>query len=500
MNQMRIAVASFSHETCTFCPKPTTVGDFEAGGVLYGDAVLESARGIPNYINGFIKAAEEREGVELVGILAASRSRGGSSGSWLTKECFDKYSNGIADGLRKAGKVDGVLLALHGAMAAAGYPKPEAEVVRRARAAVGDAPIMVTLDLHANEDHELTDAADAVFILKTYPHVDSEEIGYEAGSCMIDTVKGGFKPVMAIRKPGVFTPSVYQGTGESPAKEIMERAKGWERKEAKCRSVSVAFGFAYADVPDVGATVIAVTDDDKALAEKIAEDVSGYIWSLREPFAGKKLPKTREGVAEAIKLAKAGKTPVIIADHSDRMGDSTHILKELIEQGATGFCVATISDEATIGRIKSKAKTGESVTVEVGGHADSYSGKPVKITGKVEYLGECSFKLTGPMSRGAQRSLGTTAVIGFGDNNHVVLTPTLHQVLDDALFPAVGLDLKKLDIVAIKSRVHFRAFYNDAAGSIVVVDAPGLGPADLTQHSYKNIPKGLYPVDAKWRK
>jgi len=496
---LKIAVASFSHETCTFCPRPTTVDDFEAGKVLHGEEVLENARGIPSYINGFIKAADEEDDVELVGVLAASRSRGGSSGSWLTEECFDKYSQGVADGLREAGELDGVLLALHGAMAATGYPKPEAEIVRRAREAVGDAPIMVTLDLHANEDSELTDAADAVFILKTYPHVDSEEIGYTAARCMIETLRGEFKPTMALRKPGVMTPSVYQGTGESPAREIMDRARAWERKEENCYCVSVAFGFAYADVPDVGATVIAVTNDDPALAEKIAEDVSGYIWSLREPFAGKKLPKTREAVAQAIKLAKAGETPVIIADHSDRMGDSTHVLKELMRQGATDFCVATISDETAIEKL-GKSRVGDTVQVNVGGHADKYSGEPVTIRGALEYLGDCSFVLTGPMSRGDTRRLGVSAVLGFGENNHVILTPTLHQVLDDAIFPAVGLSLDDLDIVAIKSRVHFRAFYNDAAGSIVVVDAPGLGPADLSQHTYINIPEDIYPVGEKHRK
>jgi len=496
---LKIAVASFSHETCTFCPRPTTVEDFEAGGVLYGEEVLERARGIPSYINGFIKAADEEDDVKLVGILAASRSRGGSSGSWLTEECFDKYSQGIADGLREAGEVDGVLLALHGAMAATGYPRPEAEVVRRAKAAVGDAPIMVTLDLHANEDSELTDAADGVFILKTYPHVDSQEIGYTAARCMIDTLRGGFKPTMALRKPGVMTPSVYQGTGESPAREIMDRARGWERREEDCYCVSVAFGFAYADVPDVGATVIAVTDDDTALAERIAEDVSDYIWSLREPFAGKKLPKTREGVAQAIKLAKAGETPVIIADHSDRMGDSTHVLRELMRQGATDFCVATISDEAAIKKL-GKSRIGDTVQVKVGGHSDCYSGEPADIRGNLEYLGDCSYVLTGPMSHGDTRRLGVSAVLGFGENNHVILTPTLHQVLDDAILTAVGLSLDDLDIVAIKSRVHFRAFYNDAAGSIVVVDAPGLGPADLSQHTYENIPGDIYPVGVKWRK
>ena len=497
---MRIAVASFSHETCTFCPKPTTIEDYEAGGVKYGADVIESSRGIPSYINGFIRTAEAHKKVELVGILAASRSRGGSSGSWLTKECFDKYSLGIAEGLKEAGELDGVLLALHGAMAVTGYLKPEAEVVRRVREAVGDVPIMVTLDLHANEDHELTDAADGVFILKTYPHVDSEEIGMEACECLIHTIRGEFKPTMAIRKPPVFTPSVFQWTGEYPGKDIMERAEKWEKEEPSCYSVSVAFGFAYADVPDVGATVITVTNDDQGLAEKIAEDVADFIWEMREPFAGKKLPKTEEGVTEVLRLAKNGKTPVIVADHSDRTGDSTYILAELIKQDARNFCMATIRDEKTVSKLVESKKVGDIAKISIGGFASCWSGKPVEIEGVVEYLGPCEYTLVGPMSRGAKRNLGNVAVIGFGENNHVILTPTLYQVLDDAILPSVGLDLESLDIVVLKSRIHFRAFYEDVAGSIVVIDAPGLGPADLTQHTYKNIPEGLYPIDEKWRK
>ena len=492
---MRIAVASFSHETCTFCPNPTTIDDFEAGGVYYGQEVIEEVRGIPTYINGYIMAAEKYDDVDLVGILSASRSRGGSSGSWLTNDCFNKYSNGIAAGLKEKGPFDGVLLALHGAMAVEDHLKPEAELVRRCRDAVGpDVPIMVTLDLHANEDHELTDAADGVFILKTYPHIDSEEIGYTAANCLIKTINEEFKPIMGIEKPGVITPSVYQGTGESPANDIMERARMWEDKEEDCYCVSVAFGFAYADVPDVGATVIAVTNDNKELADEIAKDVSDFIWNLREPFAGKRLPKTEEAVREAIGLAEERKTPIIIADHSDRMGDSTWVLKELIDQGASDFCIATISDEKAIEMIKSIASKGEKVTVKVGGHSGPYAGEPVKIEGKVSYIDECEYVLTGPMSKGATRNLGLTVVLSFGDNNHVIITPTLHQVLDDAIFPAVGLDLDNLDIVAIKSRVHFRAYYNEKAGSIVVVDAPGLGPADLSQHDYRNIPEGIYPL------
>ena len=73
--------------------------------------------------------------------------------------------------------------------------------MRQVRAVVGDKPIMVTLDLHANEDEELTAAADGVFVIKTYPHVDMQGIAEVAARCMVETVRGNLKPSMAIRTP-----------------------------------------------------------------------------------------------------------------------------------------------------------------------------------------------------------------------------------------------------------------------------------------------------------
>ncbi|HHY75550.1 MAG TPA: M81 family metallopeptidase, partial [Firmicutes bacterium] len=146
---MRIGIAGFSDETCTFCKEPTTIERFEQG-TLRGQEILERNRGIPTYINGYMRVLEA-EGAEMVPTVYASKGPGGFS-SWITTDCFDKYSYEIADALKAAGKLDGVLLSLHGAMAVTGVPKPEAELVRRVRKAVGDIPIMVTLDLHANED------------------------------------------------------------------------------------------------------------------------------------------------------------------------------------------------------------------------------------------------------------------------------------------------------------------------------------------------------------
>ncbi len=301
---IRLAVATFSHETCTFCPDPTGIAEWEFyGPPTRGDEVLRSG----SYIGGFVRAAREYDRVELVGILSPRDSKGGSSGSWVTREAFEKYANGIADDIRRTGPYDGVYLALHGAMAVTGVPKPEAELTRRVRAVVGPAvPIFVTLDLHANEDHELSDAATGVLIIKRYPHYDAALQGERALRLMLRTIKGTFKPVMATRKPGVLTPSVFQGTGTSPSMEIMERARIWEER-TRDAYVSVAYGFAYADVPDVGAAVMVITNNDRALADRIADDMSDFIWKKREEFAGKTLPKTEEGVRLAIAAARAGK-------------------------------------------------------------------------------------------------------------------------------------------------------------------------------------------------
>jgi microcystin degradation protein MlrC len=477
---IRIAVARFSHETCTFCPKPTTIQDWEYYGPPSRD-LFTSDRG---YIGGFKRMCDEYGGIELVGILSPRGARGGSSGSWITRDAFDKYSGLIVEDLKQAGRLDGVFLSLHGAMAVTGIPKPEAELARRVRKAVGAIPIMVTLDLHANEDNELSEAADAVFIIKRYPHYDTTLIGERAARVMIKTIRGQYKPTMATRKPKVITPSVFQGTGVSPAMEIMERARRWENQHNDVY-VSVAFGFAYADVPDVGTTVMVVTNNDQELADRIADDMSEYIWRKRKEFAGKKLPKTKEGVAMAIAAARAGKAPVIIADHSDRTGGSTHILQELLRQGARNFCIATLRDEKAIDEIKAKKTVGDEIAIDVGGYSDKFAGKPVKIEGRVEFLGEFRRE--------------TWVVLLFGENNRIILTPQLRQITSPEIFKPLGIDLKALDIIILKSRVHFRRGFHETglAGAIFEVDAPGWGPADLTRLPYKNIPKDLYPVYKK---
>jgi microcystin degradation protein MlrC len=492
---VRIAVASFSHETCTFCPNITTLEDWEKGDMLHGKDVLYTEEQGESYITGYKEAAAKEKDVELVGVL---RTRGPVTlgmGSWLTTEAFDVIADRIVDGMKKAGKLDGVLLALHGAMAVTGISRPEAELCRRVRKVVGKIPIMVTLDLHANEDVELANTADGVFILKTYPHLDSHQIGVIAARCMIETIRGSFKPTMAVRKPKVISASVYQASEYYPMKKVYDRCRTWEAKGVYC--ASVAPGFAYSDVPDVGASVFVVTNNDHPLAEEVAQDISDLIWALRDDLT-RPLPKAKEGVANVIKMVNQDTKPVVIAYHDDRLGDGTHVLEELIEQGAKNF-LASVADPKVLTMLGEKHRVGDTVIVTIGGWIHPISGTSVTVTGKIEYLGSTEWVETGPMGGGAHHRERFVASLNLGNNNHVIISESLRAPMSADAFKVLGINMDSLDIVELKDRVHHKAYWDKWCKVDYPVDPPGTTPADLSTLHYENIPWDLYPIGEKWR-
>ena len=206
----RVVVASFQHETCTFCPG----GDISAEDWrvrLEGEEVLSSG----SYVRGFVSQAEDYGDIELVGLRSPSGVFGGSSRSWNTREAFDGFLDAMIEDLEAAMPVDGVYLALHGAMAVRDVPRPEAEIARRFREVVGPGvPIAGTFDLHGNEDEEFLRHADFAFVTKRYPHYDATVQGGRAARAVHRVMTGTYTPTTATRKPGVITATVLQRYGK----------------------------------------------------------------------------------------------------------------------------------------------------------------------------------------------------------------------------------------------------------------------------------------------
>jgi len=229
------------------------------------------------------------------------------------------------------------LIVLHGAMAVVGIARPEDELLRMVRNAVGpDVVLIVTLDLHAYVDAELVagDAADAVFSVKRFPHYDDTLTGQMAADVMIRTLQGTYNPVVATRKPGIIIPGIFQSTAHFPARDIMEHARRWENREPDVY-VSVNFGFAYADVPDNGASIFVVTNNNPELANRIAGDMSEYFWRHREAFVFQEIYNIEDGVRRIMQAVEAGRTPGVVADGSDRTGGATWITNVRQRNGAS---------------------------------------------------------------------------------------------------------------------------------------------------------------------
>ncbi len=479
----KVAVATFSHETCTFCPGgDVTVEDWErVSPPLGGEALL----GQGDYIGGFVSMARDYGDMELVGLSSPLGVFGGSSRSWNSEETFHHFLDLMLEDLEAALPVDGVYLALHGAMAVRNVPRPEAEIARRVREMVGpQVPIAASFDLHGNEDAEFLRWADFAFTTKRYPHYDAARQGARAARALHMTMGGEYVPTTATRRPGIITATVLQWTGASPSMDIMERARRWEDRQRDA-FVSVFYGYPWSDVPDVGATIEVMTNNDQALADRIADDMNEFFWRVREDFAVGRYPLPDEAAQLVSSAVAAGATPVAVGDHSDRPGDATHILRAFEAAGIGRVLYGTITDPGVLEALQvNGARAGDPFDMEIGGFTPS-GGTPFPIQGTLLYFDE-GFNYE------------KVAAVGFGDGNVVVITPTYEQVTQPERFRFLPMGLDAFDVFVVKSRVHFRRGFDETgfAKTIVVVEAPGpfVGTTYLDALPFENVDLSvLYP-------
>ena len=488
---MKLGVAGFGHETVSFWPGVTDLEAFKRA-ALHGADVTEKRRGTNTSMGGFIEVCEA-EGIELYPVCDA---HGGATAT-VADRVYDFYVGEMRREFAKvADELDGILLALHGAMATESRQDPETDAVREVRSVVGyEMPIMVTFDLHGNKDSAILKEATAVFGYQSSPHVDAGETGRRAARAMLATLRGEIKPTTTMAKPGIVVPSVFSATTVSPAKDIIARLREWE-KRPDVVDVSVFFGFAWSDVRQVGMATVAVTDSDPELAQEIVDDLARLAWDNREGLTrGESLYSVEDGVALAIEKAERASKPIVILDHADRTGDTTFVLQELLAQGAQNAALPLLRDPEAAGVC---IETGVDGTVElkVGGSTGWRDGGPVKVEGKVLWAGEGKYIGTGPMRKNRQIDHGPTAIIEV-DGVWLQLTTYKASLIDEDPFIQFGFDPRDFDIIVSKSKTHFRAVYEELGEEIIIVDAPGQCPADIGVFEYKNVPPGVYPITRK---
>ena len=386
------------------------------------------------------------------------------------REIFDTILGDLLDGIVAAGAIDGILLELHGAMVAEGINDGEGHILGAVRELVGsEVPILAQLDIHSNVSQRMIEMADVLIGRETYPEIDQADRSRECADVLVRILRDGVRPTMALHQiPLVW--GMNQVTAHSPMREAIAELHRIEAQPGViCGSIATCYPLA--DIPDLGASVYIVTDNDLALAQRYADELGAWIWERRADWHIP-MPSTREALTEA---ESRGKYPVMFADRNDNTGggspgDSTGMLQTFVDAELEDACILYVVDPEAV-EICKQAGIGTTLTLDIGGKASPLQGKPVTMSVEVVAVSDGSFLYDGPRNAGLRGSMGPSAYIKQG-GIHVLIVTEREQPYDTAFSRTLGLDPQQMRYIGIKSAAHFRQGFESWAGAIYAVSEP----------------------------
>ncbi len=481
-----IAIGGIMHESNTFS---TVTTDFDAFSHSNGDNLIDKWEDTHHEMGGFIEYLADQN-YRMHPTLMASATPAGP----VTDSAFEQLTTDLINQLLSSPNLNGILLALHGAMVVESYPDGDGEVLKRLRDSFGESiPIVVTLDHHANVSQQMVDKSTALVIYKTNPHIDQRQRGIQAAELMIRILDGVVSPTQALAKPPMILNILYQNTSAAPMNPILDEVKRLE-SQGDILVGNAAAGYPYADVYEVGPSFVIVSDNNMQIAQKEADRLSDMLWDEHKNLT-LNLPDAENAVKQAI---ESDKYPVILVEMGDNIGggspgDSTFILSELVKQNASGYVVVICDPECV--QSCSQAGVGNKVSLQVGGKSDNQHGEPVSIQGTIRSIHDGHFIETEPRHGGQRNHDQGLTTVAAVDDSLVVLTSkrqtpfSLHQLY------SLGIDPERMRIIVVKAAIAYRAAYEPIAGKIIEVDTPGLTAVNPLHFTYNHVRRPLFPLD-----
>lgn len=418
---MRIAVGGIHIECSTYNPVLNRAEDFM---VVRGDALLAAPRFtfLKDYPAQFLPTIHARA----------------IAGGPVARETYEAFKAEFLERLAATLPIDGLYLAMHGAMFVEGMEDAEGDWISAARALVGpDCPITVSYDLHGNVSQRIIDAIDMYSTYRTAPHIDVEETMRRAVTMLVRSLETGVKPILLWAPIPVVLPGERTSTVDEPAKSLyamlpeIDAIPGvWD--------ASLMVGYVWADEPRATAAAI-LTGTDRDVLEREAKRIAQAYWDARDQFV---FGTDTGSIEECVAKAMASPThPVVLADSGDNptgggVGDRADVLGELIRQGADGAIIAAITDLPAL-EAAFAAGEGAEITVTVGATLDISSPR-VTVNARVTRL----ISHDVPAEREAVLTLGGITLALAARRR------PYHNIAD---FTRLGLDPLAAKIVVVKS-------------------------------------------------
>ncbi|MGV3494386.1 MAG: M81 family metallopeptidase [Ramlibacter sp.] len=481
---MRVFSGGLATETNTFAPMPTGMASFKDRGYF-------AAGQHPDHMFFFAGPlwAARLRGKEHGWELAEGMVAGAQPSGTTTRATYEALRDELLQDLRNALPVDMVLLGLHGAMVAEGYDDCEGDLLARVRQIVGPKVVIgAELDPHNHLTAAMVENADVLVAFKEYPHTDVLERALELVDLCAAKVRGEIAPVAAVVDCNMI---VTMHTSREPARGFVDRIQALEGKDGVL-SISVAHGFAWGDVPDMGTKVLVYTDGDAAKARQLAARLADELISMREALTVR-YPSIDDALDEALAFQGG---PVVISDGADNPGggaasDATFILQRLVERGIRDAAIGPFWDPVAA-RIAVEAGEGARLHLRIGGKVSPLSGQPLDLLCTVKAVRHEHMQ-TGLSN--TPTAMGDCALVEH-EGIAILLCSIRNQAMGTDLFTGIGCDLAAKKIIVVKSSQHFHASYSKVGKHVIYAGAPGAVTLDLRTLPYQKVRRPKWPLDA----
>ena len=354
----------------------------------------------------------------------------------------------------------------------------------------------------------MAEAADALVLYHTAPHVDVFETG-QRGARVLRRIlhaeangNADGKPATAFVKIPCVLPAERANTEAAAgvSVELKQRLKEMEAMSGVL-TAGIATVQPWLDIPALGSAAMVTTAGDAALASDLCRELSDTLWSRRQEYLPD-LVSIEEAVQQAQRECPRGL--VVLSDAADATtsgapGDSVWILQELLKHNWPRPVLVTLVSPEIVAAAEVLG-AGQRWAGEIGGVRDSRFGTRMGITAQVERLFDARFVLNGHLGKNLPIDMGRAAVLRLvglaatsADHICLVITSRSGPHFAPELFLSAGYDPFAAAVVVAKSPCGFRAVYQAHAAAIYSVRAPGCAPSDFWRYPYEQIDRPLWP-------
>ncbi|CEJ10530.1 hypothetical protein BN1110_00806 [bacterium YEK0313] len=490
----RILLAALFHETHSFVDEVTRLADFS---IRRADDVL-ARRGDGSTVDGFLEVAET-EGWVVVPTVDYTALPSGT----VEQAVFDQFLAECEAGVKAAlaaGRLDGIWLALHGAMVTEACTDPEGALLARIRSIPGcaDIPVFGVFDLHANFTAAMADHANALVAYRENPHSDAREAAVRSARLLARALNEGRLPRMVSVNAPVVWPPTGTGTADRPMRDLEALARSIERDNPDIWVVNVVGGYSFSDVPEAGVAFSLATTGPQADARAALDRLNQTAIALRDLG----LPPEWD-IDEAVRAALAAPGgPHLIVEPADNIGggapgDGTSVLRAFLRHGVADSAVA-IADPAAVAALAG-AKPGEVRRLSIGGKGSAIAEGPVEADVTFVSASDGGFRLEDinshlAASQGHDFSMGPSAVVTTGGVT-VLLTSRKTPPFDLAQFRSQGIHPERLKAIGVKAAVAHRRAYDPIAKGSYTVATPGPCTSRIAELPYTRLRDGVFPID-----